>query len=108
MSATVTAPAGASVTLRVVEARFQDVGRARARLDPGDMLRLGATAFGGPAAHVGLMEDESDLSMAAAASLARFRRDFDAEVIAPRLLSFVMDADGAATTSRSGPERVRS
>jgi transitional endoplasmic reticulum ATPase len=44
MSATATAPAGASVTLRVVEARFQDVGRARARLDPGDMLRLGATA----------------------------------------------------------------
>jgi glycosyltransferase involved in cell wall biosynthesis len=42
---------------------------------------------------IGLMEDGSDLSMAAAASLARFRRDFDAEVIAPRLLSFVMGAD---------------
>ena len=44
MSATVTAPAGANLTLRVVEARFQDAGRARARLDPDDMLRLGASA----------------------------------------------------------------
>ena len=57
---------------------------------------------------MGLMEDESDLSMAAAASLARFRRDFDAEVIAPRLLSFVMGADAAPARSHAGPERVRS
>jgi transitional endoplasmic reticulum ATPase len=41
MSATVIAP---TLTLKVVEARFQDAGRARARLDPGDMIRLGASA----------------------------------------------------------------
>ena len=37
-----------------------------------------------------LMDDETVRSRAAAAALARFRRDFDAEVIAPRLLSFLM------------------
>jgi glycosyltransferase involved in cell wall biosynthesis len=38
---------------------------------------------------IGLMEDEAKRSTTAAAALARFRRNFDAEVIAPRLLSFV-------------------
>ena len=33
--------------------------------------------------------------MAAAAAFARFRRDFDAETIAPRLLSFVIGAGAA-------------
>jgi glycosyltransferase involved in cell wall biosynthesis len=41
---------------------------------------------------IGLMDDEAGCSMAAAAALARFRRDFNAEVIAPRLLSFLMEA----------------
>jgi transitional endoplasmic reticulum ATPase len=41
MPAIVSAP---TLTLRVAEARFQDAGRARARFDPGDMSRLGATA----------------------------------------------------------------
>jgi glycosyltransferase involved in cell wall biosynthesis len=42
---------------------------------------------------IDLMDDEATRSMAAAAALTRFRRDFDAEVIAPRLLSFVMNAE---------------
>jgi glycosyltransferase involved in cell wall biosynthesis len=42
---------------------------------------------------IGLMDDEPKRSMAGAAALARFRQDFDAEVTAPRLLSFVMGAD---------------
>ena len=37
------AGAGASVTLRVAEARLPDAGRALARLDPADMARLGAS-----------------------------------------------------------------
>jgi len=46
----------------------------------------------GAAVLVGLMDDEAQRSNAAAAALARFRRDFDAEVLAPRLLSFLMGA----------------
>jgi glycosyltransferase involved in cell wall biosynthesis len=42
------------------------------------------------AALIGLMEDETERSMAAAAAIARFRQDFDAEIIAPRLLCFLM------------------
>jgi len=38
-----------------------------------------------------LMDNESERSTIAAAALARFRRDFDAEVIAPRLCSFLME-----------------
>jgi len=48
---------------------------------------------------IGLMDDEPKRSMAGAAALARFRRDFDADVIAPRLLSFVMGADLAVGRS---------
>lgn len=40
-----------------------------------------------------LMEDEAARSMAAAAAQSRFRRDFDADVAAPRLLSFLMGAE---------------
>jgi glycosyltransferase involved in cell wall biosynthesis len=43
---------------------------------------------------IGLMDDEAKRSTAAAAALARFRRDFDTEAIAPRLLSFLMGAKG--------------
>jgi glycosyltransferase involved in cell wall biosynthesis len=57
---------------------------------------------------IGLMEDEAERSTAAAAALARFRRDFDAEVVAPRLLSFVMGAAEAPARRHSGTERVRS
>ena len=39
---------------------------------------------------IGLLTNEAARSVAAAAARARFRRDFDAEVIAPRLLSFVL------------------
>jgi glycosyltransferase involved in cell wall biosynthesis len=39
---------------------------------------------------IGLLTDEAARSVAAAAARARFRRDFDADVIAPRLLSFVL------------------
>jgi glycosyltransferase involved in cell wall biosynthesis len=53
---------------------------------------------------IDLMDDEAKRSMAAAAALARFRRDFDAEVTAPRLLSFVMGTDAR---KHSGAERVR-
>jgi glycosyltransferase involved in cell wall biosynthesis len=44
----------------------------------------------------GLMDDEARRSIAAAAARARFSRDFDAEVIAPRLLSFVMGSQQPA------------
>jgi glycosyltransferase involved in cell wall biosynthesis len=50
---------------------------------------------GAAAVLIRLMDDEAGRSMAAAAALARFRRDFDAQVIAPRLLSFVMGAEMA-------------
>jgi glycosyltransferase involved in cell wall biosynthesis len=56
---------------------------------------------------IGLMEDKTERSMAADAALARFRRDFDAEVIAPRLLSFVVGADGARERRQPGTDRVR-
>ncbi len=49
---------------------------------------------------IGLMDDEAKRSMAAAAALARFGRDFDAEVIAPRLVSFVLGAEAAAQSYR--------
>lgn len=49
---------------------------------------------------IGLMEDEAKRSTAATAALARFRRDFDAEVIAPRLLSFVMGAKAIPPNGR--------
>jgi glycosyltransferase involved in cell wall biosynthesis len=45
---------------------------------------------------IDLMDDDAKRSMAAAAALARFRRDFDAEVTAPRLLSFVTGANAAS------------
>jgi len=45
---------------------------------------------------IDLMDDEPKRSAAAAAALARFRRDFDAEVIAPRLLSFVTGSNAGA------------
>jgi glycosyltransferase involved in cell wall biosynthesis len=57
---------------------------------------------------IALMDDEETRSMAAAAALVRFRRDFDAEVTAPRLLSFVMDLDAATAGTHSSPEPVRS
>jgi len=50
---------------------------------------------------IALMDDEEKRSLAGAAALARFRRDFDAEVTAPRLLSFVMDPDPAFAGSHS-------
>ena len=56
----------------------------------------------------GLMEDEAQRSAAAAAALTRFRRDFDAEVIAPRLLSFVMNAEANSPRGQPGMERARS
>jgi glycosyltransferase involved in cell wall biosynthesis len=48
-----------------------------------------------------LMDDEAARSAAATAALARFRRDFAADVIAPRLLSFVMGADAAPAGARN-------
>lgn len=57
---------------------------------------------------IDLMEDEATRSMAAAAAETRFRRDFDADVVAPRLLSFLMDADvGLGGISHSAPAGVR-
>jgi glycosyltransferase involved in cell wall biosynthesis len=50
---------------------------------------------------IDLMDDEAELSRAAAAALARFRREFDADVIAPRLVSFVMGADAATPSGHS-------
>jgi glycosyltransferase involved in cell wall biosynthesis len=47
------------------------------------------------------MADETGRSAAAAAALARFRRSFAAEVIAPRLLSFVMNTEPASAGPRS-------
>jgi glycosyltransferase involved in cell wall biosynthesis len=49
---------------------------------------------------IGLMDDEAERSKAAARALARFRRDFDAEVVAPRLLSFVMGTDAREPGAR--------
>jgi glycosyltransferase involved in cell wall biosynthesis len=40
---------------------------------------------------IDLMDNESERSTIAAAALARFRREFDAEVVAPRLCSFLME-----------------
>jgi glycosyltransferase involved in cell wall biosynthesis len=40
---------------------------------------------------IDLMDKESERSTIAAAALARFRREFDAEVVAPRLCSFLME-----------------
>lgn len=57
---------------------------------------------------IGLMEDEAKRSTAAAAALARFRRDFDADVIAPRLLSFVNGRGSGPSKRTPGPERARS
>jgi glycosyltransferase involved in cell wall biosynthesis len=57
---------------------------------------------------IGLIDDESERSKAAGAALARFRRDFDAEVVAPRLLSFVMSVEAAPRGGHLGTERVRS
>ena len=37
-----TSPAGATVPLRVAEARVEDIGHAVARLAPGDLARIGA------------------------------------------------------------------
>jgi glycosyltransferase involved in cell wall biosynthesis len=54
---------------------------------------------------IGLMTDEAARSSAATAARARFRRDFDAEVIAPRLLSFVLGAGAAPARAPSEPER---
>lgn len=55
---------------------------------------------------VGLMNDEAARSMAGAAARARFRRDFDAEVIAPRLLSFVLGAAAASSREPSDSDRT--
>jgi glycosyltransferase involved in cell wall biosynthesis len=57
------------------------------------------------AALIGLMEDETERSMAAAAAIARFKQDFDADVIAPRLLSFVVGigSDRARNLSKECP-----
>jgi glycosyltransferase involved in cell wall biosynthesis len=54
---------------------------------------------------IGLVDDEETRSMAASAALTRFRRDFDAEVIAPRLLSFVLNGTGA-TASTPGTSTI--
>lgn len=45
---------------------------------------------------IGLVDSESERSRAADAARARFRRDFTAEGIAPRLVSFLMQASPAA------------
>jgi len=55
---------------------------------------------------IGLMTDEPARSAAAAAARARFRRDFDAEVIAPRLLSFVLGAETEPARATPGLERT--
>lgn len=58
---------------------------------------------GAAAVLIDLMSDEAKRSAAGIAARARFKRDFDAEVIAPRLLSFVMGATEAPIRSPSRP-----
>jgi glycosyltransferase involved in cell wall biosynthesis len=71
-----------------------DTGGVSELFDEGVEGRLWSLDDPAGAAHVliDLMDNESERSAMAAAALARFRRDFDAEVIAPRLLSFLMGA----------------
>jgi len=68
-----------------VEARFwplDDVSKAAATL-------------------IDLLENESARSKAAAAASERFRRDFDASLLAPRLLSFLQGSPSAGATAPS-------
>ena len=62
-----------------------------------DPIRAAATL-------IELIENETVRSAAGAAALARFQREFDAHLIAPRLLSFVMGA--GSTVSRSRPSQA--
>jgi glycosyltransferase involved in cell wall biosynthesis len=57
-----------------------------------------------------LIDCDSERLRAAGAAKARFRRDFDADVIAPRLLSFLIGAEqpplSPARASQSRPKRI--
>ena len=48
-----------------------------------------------------LLDDEEACSNAASAARARFRRDYDADVVAPRLLSFLLEAAPVAADERN-------
>jgi hypothetical protein len=48
-----------------------------------------------------LLDDEQARLKAAAAAGDRFRRDFDARIISPRLSSFLQETPGSSSTERS-------
>jgi glycosyltransferase involved in cell wall biosynthesis len=52
-------------------------------------------AAGAAATLIGLLDDEPCRLKAATAASERFRRDFDADVIGPRLWSFLRGVDAA-------------
>jgi glycosyltransferase involved in cell wall biosynthesis len=53
---------------------------------------------------VDLLESEQELRRAGRAALERFRSDYDAEVVAPRLVQFLGSAPGSSVESRPASE----
>jgi glycosyltransferase involved in cell wall biosynthesis len=70
-----------------------DIGPISELCDDGAEARFWPLDDAGHAARtlLGLLDDEAARTLAARAALARFRRDFDAGTVAPRLVSFLLD-----------------
>jgi glycosyltransferase involved in cell wall biosynthesis len=78
-----------------------DIGPISELCDDGVEARFWPLDSAGRAARMllSLIDDEPARTLAAHAALARFRRDFDAEAVAPRLVSFLIDPQPSARAS---------